>query len=69
MHLNEQELEPACRYIERNFDYHSWWPKEAPGEARAQFELMKGSALALNQWCDRWLDEGQCRKLEKSIRD
>ncbi len=68
MHLTENELESACSYIERQMDTHSWWPKEQPGEAEREFNLMKGSAVSLNVWCDRWLDERQCKKLEKSVR-
>lgn len=68
MHLTDNELEAARSYIERQMDIHSWWPKEAPGEAEREYHLMKGSALALNEWCDRWLDERQCKKLEKSVR-
>lgn len=68
MDLEESDLQAACNYIQRQMDAHSWWPKEAPGEAREQFELMRGTAHALNVWCDRWLDEGQCKKLEESIK-
>jgi hypothetical protein len=68
MHVENHELEACCNYIQRQMDYQSWWPKEAPGEAREQFDLMKGSALALNEWCKRWLDEGQCKKMERAVR-
>jgi hypothetical protein len=68
MHLTEAEVEGACNYIQRHMDAHSWWPKEQPGEARREFELMKGSAVALNVWCERWLDDRQCHQLEKSVR-
>ena len=68
MHLTEHEVEAACNYIERQMDSHSWWPKEQPGEAKREYELMKGSALALNEWCGRWLDESQCKKMEKAVR-
>jgi hypothetical protein len=68
MHLQESELDAACNYIRRQMDLHSWWPKEAPGEAKQQFELMCGTALSLNVWCDRWLDTRQCEKLEECVR-
>jgi hypothetical protein len=68
MHLTEHELEAARNYIIRQMDYQSWWPKEQPGEAKREFDLMSGTALSLNEWCDRWLDERQCEKLEQSIR-
>jgi len=68
MHLKDSEVDPACHYIRRHLDTYSWWPKEQPGEARREFELMNGTALSLNVWCDRWLDAGQYRKLEKSVR-
>ncbi len=69
MHIKDSEVDAACHYIRRQMDYHSWWPTAQPGEARQQFELMNGSATALNVWCKRWLDEHQCRQLEKCVRD
>lgn len=68
MHLTDSEVDAACHYIRRQFDYYSWWPKEAPGEARQQFDLMNSSAKALSVWCQRWLDERQCKDLEKCVR-
>ncbi|NOU20907.1 MAG: hypothetical protein HOO93_03810 [Methyloglobulus sp.] len=68
MHLQDSEVDVACHYIRRQMDAHSWWPKAQPREAQREFELMCGTALSLNVWCDRWLDEGQCKKLEKSVR-
>jgi hypothetical protein len=66
--LTEADLPKACNYIAAQFAAHSWWPKEQPGEAKREFELMKDSATALNVWCERWLDEGQCRKMENELR-
>lgn len=68
IHITESELSKACAYIDQQFASHGWWPKEQPGEARREFDLMKGSAAGLNAWCEKWLDTGQCRKLEKSLR-
>lgn len=65
--LKEAELPKACEHISRQFAAHSWWPCEQPGEAKREFNLMKGSATALNVWCERWLDVQQCKKLEKSL--
>jgi hypothetical protein len=66
--ITEAELPKACAYIADHFAAHSWWPKEQPGEAKREFDLMKDSALSLNAWCDKWLDAGQCKKLEKVLR-
>jgi hypothetical protein len=66
--LTEADLPKACNYIAEQFAAHSWWPTEQPGEAKREFELMKGSVTALNVWCERWLDEGQCRKMENELR-
>jgi hypothetical protein len=66
--ITESELSKARDYIASQFSAHSWWPKEQPGEAKREFDLMKGSATALNAWCERWLDAGQCKKLEKALR-
>lgn len=68
MHLTDSELDAARRYIRGQMEIYSWWPKGAPGEAKREFELMCGTATSLNIWCDRWLDEGQLKKLEKSVR-
>lgn len=68
MRITEAELSKARAYIADHFAAHSWWPKEQPGEAKREFELMQGSALSLNAWCDKWLDAEQCKKLEKALR-
>jgi hypothetical protein len=66
--ITESELSQAREYIAGQFAAHSWWPTAQPGEAMREFELMKGSAVALNVWCEKWLDAGQCQKLEKALR-
>ena len=68
MHLSDSEVDAAYHYIRRHMEMHSWWPTAQPGEAQCEFELMKDSAVALNVWCERWLDERQCRLLEKSVK-
>ncbi len=68
MHITDSELEAACRYIRDQMELHSWWPKAAPADAKREFDLMCGTAMSLNIWCDRWLDEGQCKKLENAVR-
>lgn len=65
--LTEAELSEACGYIAKQFSAHSWWPCEQPGEAQREFDLMKGSATALNVWCERWLDAGQIKKLKQAL--
>ena len=66
--IKETELSNACDHISKQFAAHSWWPCEQPGEAKREFNLMKGSATALNVWCERWLDAQQYQKLKNSIR-
>jgi hypothetical protein len=66
--ITEAELSKACDYIAKQFAAHGWWPREQPDEAKREFDLMKGSATALNLWCERWLDAGQGKKLEKALR-
>lgn len=68
INLTEADLSKARNYIAGQFAAHSWWPAEQPGVAKREFDLMKGSATALNVWCERWLDEGQCKKMEKELR-
>ena len=66
--IKETELSSACEHISKQFAAHSWWPCEQPGEAKHEFNLMKGSATALNVWCERWLNTQQCQKLKSAIR-
>lgn len=65
--ITETQLSKACEYISKQFSAHSWWPREQPGEAKKEFELMRGSAIALNVWCARWLDTQQNKKLAKEL--
>ena len=67
MKINETELTIAKDYIQEQFDAHTWWPKEQPEIAKHEFNLMNGSAPALSLWCEKWLDDGQCKKLDKHI--
>lgn len=66
--ITETNHEIACDYLQKQFDTRSWWPKAQPGQAKQEFEQMNGSCGALNVWCERWLDLGQIRKLEREIR-
>lgn len=68
MQINPTDLERAQSYINRQFETRSWWPKEQPEQAKHEFKLMQNDAAALGVWCDKWLDAGQCRKLEQSIK-
>lgn len=68
MKITESELPAACAYLQSQFAAHSWWPKEQPGEALHEFKLMQGSASGLTVWCEKWLDAGQLRLLEKAIK-
>lgn len=66
--LTETNVSKARNYIAKQFAAHSWWPTEQPGRAKQEFDLMKGSATALNVWCERWLDAAQCKDVEKELR-
>jgi len=66
--ITETNLELVCDYLEKQFDTRSWWPRAQPRKAKQEFRLMSGSSGALNVWCERWLDLGQVRKLEREIR-
>lgn len=66
--ITAAELEVASHYLQTQFEAHSWWPKEQPGEARHEFTLMKDSAVSLTVWCERWLDSGQQRLLAKALK-
>ena len=68
MKITESELEAARHYLQQQLETHSWWPKEQPGEARHEFTLMKANAISLNVWCEKWLDSGQWRLLEKALK-
>ncbi|MCF6203628.1 MAG: hypothetical protein L3J59_08160 [Methylococcaceae bacterium] len=68
MSVTESNLQQASDYLQKQFNLKSWWPKAQPGLAKREFLLMNGSAIALNVWCERWLDAGQYRKLDKAIK-
>jgi hypothetical protein len=67
MKISDAQLPTATDYVQQQFDAHSWWPQEQPEQAKHEFKLMNGSATALGLWCEKWLDAGQCRKLEKYL--
>ena len=67
IYITDDNLQPACDYIQSQFNAHSWWPKAQPNKARREFTLMNQSSGALDVWCERWLDRGQLRKLERKI--
>jgi hypothetical protein len=68
MKITEPELEAARHYLQSQFNAHSWWPKEQPGQARDEFARMQGNAISLTVWCEKWLNSGQLRQLEKAIK-
>jgi hypothetical protein len=68
MKITESDLEAARHYLQQQLETHSWWPKEQPGEARHEFTLMKANAVSLSVWCEKWLDSGQLRQLEKALK-
>jgi hypothetical protein len=68
MSITESNLQLSCDYLQKQFELRWWWPKAQPGLAKREFLLMNGSAIALNVWCERWLDAGQCRKLDKAVK-
>jgi len=67
--INENNHSAACDYIQKKFDAHTWWPRAQPRLAKQEFNLMKNSTGALKVWCDRWLDSGQLRKLQRALKN
>ena len=67
MKINDQNFAAACDYLQKQLATRSWWPREQPGLAKQEFKQMQGNAVSLNIWCEKWLDGGQCRQLEKAI--
>ena len=68
MKITESELEAARHYLQQQLETRSWWPKEQPGEARHEFILMEANAISLTVWCEKWLDSGRQRLLEKALK-
>jgi hypothetical protein len=68
MTITESEFVAARKYLQKQLEGYSWWPKEQPGQAREEFKVMKANVTALNVWCKKWLDSGQLRQLEKAIK-
>ncbi|MFI3136333.1 MAG: hypothetical protein QX197_06090 [Methylococcaceae bacterium] len=69
MNIHPKNLPRAQHYIQRQFNSHSWWPKEQPEQAKHEFNLMQADSTALNVWCEKWLDAGQRQKLNNAITD
>ncbi len=66
--IHDDNLQQACFYLQKQFDARSWWPRAQPRLSNHEFDLMNGSAGALNVWCERWLDLGQLHKLERALK-
>jgi hypothetical protein len=67
--INENNHSAACDYIQEKFHAHTWWPGPQPRLAKQQFNLMKNGTGALEVWCNRWLDSGQQRKLQRILKN
>jgi hypothetical protein len=65
--ITDTNLPFACDYLQKQLETRSWWPRAQPRLAKQEFNLMRGSAGALNVWCERWLNSSQLRKLERKI--
>lgn len=65
--LDESNLECAVDFIREQFETRSWWPREQPHLAKAEFLDMQQTPETLNAWCDKWLYSGQWRQLEKHV--
>lgn len=68
MNINDTQLASAREYLQKQFEAHTWWPKEQPEQAKYEFKLMNASATTLSIWCEKWLDAGQRRQLEKALK-
>jgi len=65
--IDHSNMDAVKIHIRQQFDQLSWWPAAAPLEAKAEFESQCETPTALAQWCEKWLDGGQWKKLKSAI--
>lgn len=65
--IDASNIEAVKGYIRQQFEQRSWWPTEGPLQAKEDFERMQGSPEHVTEWCEKWLDGGQWRALEKAV--
>jgi hypothetical protein len=65
--LNPSNLAVAREYLRQQMETQSWWPKEQPHLAKEEFLQMQAAPDSLTAWCQKWLNSGQWRQLEKAI--
>lgn len=65
--ITDDNLALAHDFIEQHFAGRSWWPREQPQEALAEYRLIKHHPVALMRWCEKWLDAGQRSQLARAM--
>lgn len=65
--INESNLSCVLNHIRDEFQSKSWWPGEGPMQASEEFELVGEDHEKLTEWCEKWLDSSQWRKLQKVV--
>ena len=65
--IDDRNLESVRDHIAGEFAMKSWWPTEGPLQAREEFEQAQHNPAALAEWCAKWLDGSQKRKLRLAV--
>jgi len=66
--IDASNVDTVKNHIRQQFGRLSWWPTEGPAAAKEEFEHQQHSPEALVEWCEKWLDSGQWRKLKKAVK-
>ena len=66
--IEESNMDAVKIYINQQFAHLSWWPAEEPAKAKEEFERLSNSPEAIAGWCEKWLDDGQWRKLNNATK-
>ena len=66
--IEPAHVAPIKQHIRNKFAVLSWWPKEAPQEAKREFDQLPDAAESLSRWCEKWLNGSQWRELKKVIK-
>jgi hypothetical protein len=65
--IDDQNIKAVRDHISEEFAAKSWWPTEGPRQAEEEFETMKHGPETLADWCEKWLDASQWRKLKVAV--
>ena len=64
--LSDSDFPAARAYVQRKLRYQPHWLENRPAET--EWYQARHDRLTFQRWCERWLDPGQWRLLQKAVR-